>query len=162
MFRRKSITKTVLSLLNLWKKKVLCSSEKVKFKASTHTLHNQTKNINMDSSPSSNQSITDKPDELVSSADVHSNGPQGSTVFNIQPNAQQQQQQPSPPPNSLTNQQQQKKCLHQRMFDTNNGGNALNERVAALTHAVLQRVNPPTQSQMQAISLSQMIQVSIE
>lgn len=117
----------------------------------------------MDSSPSSNQSNVDKPDELVSSADVHPSGPQGATVFNMQPNAQQQQhqQQPSPPPHSqATPQQQQKKCLHQRMYDTNNGGNALNERVTALTHAVLQRVSPPAPTQMQAISVSQMFQVS--
>lgn len=113
----------------------------------------------MDSSPSSNQSIVDKPDELVSSADVHPSGSPGSTVFNMQPNAQQQQQQQVP--HSLANAQQQKKCLHQRMYDTNNGGNTLNERVAALTHAVLQRVSPPTQSQMQAISVSQMYQVSV-
>lgn len=93
--------------------------------------------------------VADKPDELVSSGDVRqlnsSQGQHGDAVTTAQGHTQlqqqnqqhQQQQQP---------QQQQKKCLHHRIFDANTG-NIVNERVAALTNALLQQVNQQNLSQ---------------
>lgn len=110
----------------------------------------------MESSPSPNHSIADKPDELASSPDTHQNEPNGSSVFDLQQIAQQQLQQPQhqqpQPQHPEPNRAQQKKCSHHRMFDANNGANVMNER-AAFTNAVLQRVN-----QMQAPA--QIFQVS--
>lgn len=106
------------------------------------------KSRKMESSPTSNPNPTnvDKPDELVSSADIHQihpnqqNGDQVTSVHALQQNQQQLQS------------QQQKKCLHHRIFDVNTG-NIVNERVAAFTNAILQQVNHQSQSQT-----SQMIQ----
>ena len=91
--------------------------------------------------------VADKPDELVSSGDVRqlnsSQGQHGDAVttaqghIQLQQQNQQHQQQP---------QQQQKKCLHHRIFDANTG-NIVNERVAALTNALLQQVNQQNLSQ---------------
>lgn len=118
----------------------------------------KSKLVIMESSPTSNQSINDKPDELVSSrADVHSNDePQASSVYGSQQilQAQQQQQSEQPAQHSTAQLSQlQKKCSHHRMFDTV----MVNERIAAFTNAVLQRVGQ--QAQAQAQSLSQMLQV---
>lgn len=112
----------------------------------------------MESSPTSNQSINDKPDELVSSrADVNTNDePQGSSVYGSQQILQAQQQQQTQQPTQHQNGQAiqlQKKCSHHRMLDTV----MVNERIAAFTNAVL-RVGQ--QAQVQAQSLSQMFQVS--
>lgn len=93
----------------------------------------------MESSRTTNSNATntaaDKPDELVSSGDIRqlnsSQGQHGNSV------GQAVQQQPN---------QQQKKCLHQRIFDANTG-NIVNERVAALTNALLQQVNQQNPSQ---------------
>lgn len=87
----------------------------------------------MESSRTSNPSVTtntaaDKPDELVSPGDIRQLNP---SQGQHEPVVQAVQQQ---------SQQQQKKCLHHRIFDANNG-NIVNERVAALTNALLQQVN---------------------
>lgn len=85
------------------------------------------------SNPSATNTSADKPDELVSSGDVRqmnsSQGQHGEPVTAAQAVQQLQQQN-----------QQQKKCLHHRIFDANTG-NIVNERVAALTNALLQQVN---------------------
>lgn len=119
------------------------------------------RNAIMESSPTSNQSINDKPDELVSSrADVHaSDEPQASSVYGSQQGLQSPQQQP--PQQQAQNAQPiqlQKKCSHHRMFDSGPAGSMVNERIAAFTNAVLQRVGQ--QAQAQAQTLSQMFQVS--
>lgn len=79
-------------------------------------------------------STMDKPDELVSSGDIHQMSSSQGQPIAPAPNHhhhQQQQQQLHP--------HQHKKCLHHRIFDANNT-NAMNERVAALTNALLQQV----------------------
>lgn len=84
---------------------------------------------------------TDKPDELVSPGDIRqmssNQGQHGESVAaaTLQP------------PNA-----QQKKCLHHRIFDATNG-NSMNERVAALTNALLHQVN-----QQNITQASQLIQ----
>ncbi|XP_031623529.1 tribbles homolog 2-like [Contarinia nasturtii] len=88
----------------------------------------------MESSHTSNSNVAtntaaDKPDELVSSGDIRQLNP--SQGQHGEPVVQAVQQQI---------QQQQKKCLHHRIFDANTG-NIVNERVAALTNALLQQVN---------------------
>lgn len=90
------------------------------------------------SNPSATNTAADKPDELVSSGDVRQmNSSQGH--HNGEPvtaqTVQLQQQN-----------QQQKKCLHHRIFDANTG-NIVNERVAALTNALLQQVSQQNLSQ---------------
>lgn len=97
----------------------------------------------MESSRTSNANATntaaDKPDELVSSGDIRQmNSSQGQHVEPV-----------SAVQAMLQQNQQQKKCLHHRIFDAN-AGNIVNERVAALTNALLQQV-----SQQQQQNLSQ-------
>lgn len=91
------------------------------------------KKKNMESSRTTNPSATntaaDKPDELASSGSIRQmNSSQG------------QHGEPISATQALLQQQQQKKCLHQRIFDASTG-NMVNERVAALTNALLQQVN---------------------
>lgn len=84
---------------------------------------------------------TDKPDELVSPGDIRqmssNQGQHGESVAAVT----------LQPPNP-----QQKKCLHHRIFDVTNG-NSMNERVAALTNALLHQVN-----QQNITQASQLIQ----
>lgn len=78
---------------------------------------------------------TDKPDELVSSGDIRQmSSNQGQHGESVAPSALQPQN------------HQQKKCLHQRIFDATNG-NSMNERVAALTNALLHQVNQQNHTQ---------------
>lgn len=100
----------------------------------------------MESSRTSNPNATnttttaDKPEELVSSGDIRQlNSNQGQHGEPVASPAQQ-------------NQHQQKKCLHHRIFDASTG-NTVNERVAALTTALLHQVSQQNLSQG-----SQMIQ----
>ncbi|XP_055300286.1 tribbles homolog 2-like [Sitodiplosis mosellana] len=94
------------------------------------------------SNASATNTVADKPDELVSSGDVRqlnsSQGQHGEPVTTAQGHVQLQQ--------LNQQQQQQKKCLHHRIFDANTG-NIVNERVAALTNALLQQVNQQNLSQ---------------
>lgn len=88
--------------------------------------------------------MMDKPDEQVSSGEIHqmssSQGQHGEPVAPASANHPHRHhpyhQQQVHPHNS---QHQHKKCLHQRIFDANNT-NAMNERVAALTNALLHQV----------------------
>lgn len=79
--------------------------------------------------PSATATAADKPDELASSGSIRQmNSSQG------------QHGEPMSAAQALLQQQQQKKCLHQRIFDASTG-NMVNERVAALTNALLQQVS---------------------
>lgn len=96
--------------------------------------------------------MDNKPDDLVSSGEINqmssSQGQHGERVASasaIQHHHQQQLHQQH-------NSHQHKKCLHHRIFDASNT-NAMNERVAALTNALLHQV-----TQQNLTQGSQMIQ----
>lgn len=89
----------------------------------------------METSSASNSNINnitvDKPDELVSPRNAQNTN---QNVDNV-------------PQTELQVNQQQKKCLHHRIFDAR-AGSSMNERVAALTNALIQQVNQQNQSQI--------------
>lgn len=83
------------------------------------------------SNSNSNNSLTDKPDELVSqrNAQMHITNQHINQVPQVE----------------LQANQQQKKCLHHRIFDTR-AGNSMSEQVAAFTSALIQQANQQNQS----------------
>lgn len=97
--------------------------------------------VSATSAAATTTSTMDKPDELVSSGEIHqmssSQGQHGERIAPasaIQHHHHHHQQQLH-----QHNSHQHKKCLHQRIFDASNT-NAMNERVAALTNALLHQV----------------------
>lgn len=101
-------------------------------------------------------STMDKPDELVSSGEIHqmssSQGQHGEPVAPA--SAHQTHHRHHPYQQQLHQQHQHKKCLHHRIFDASST-NAMSERVAALTNALLHQV---TQQQQNLTQGSQIIQ----
>lgn len=94
------------------------------------------------SSANGANAAADKPEELVSSGDIRPIN--GAQVQHGEPVTQAALQQLN---------QQQKKCLHHRLFDAS-AGSIVNERVAALTNALMQQANQQqnhSQSQQQII-----------